>query len=455
MDFEPEIQYVSDRASYAAVTKAHKTLSKPERQMVIDQLNNAYNRYEQELLHIAAFRRYLYGVYNEKITNNQSIAVLSRDFNMSLKGHNTEVANRLGMTIIRAHQEEAAGHRWQAIKILLDAGLNMNFLTNDEVVKLLKANENGPFNAKNKDAMFAKNALSLLRLIVQYQETLFKSVISLAAGVVKRAMWRRNLSGDVIQESDLINEAVIAADAAVKAYKPGLHNGQSFTSFVYNYVNGMISKHVTENTRVVAIPRKVIDRYLPLQAVIDHNPDLIAYGQYDYEALAKEVSEFKGTPYSAVEVEWLLLNVSRETASLDLEVIDDNDGSSPITLGESLINQEQAQDIAVDRANLKENILKVIRDHTNIQEYTVMKLRWGSSKLLSLDQTAKQYIKLTGLDMNKGKVAKIEQEIFQRLKKANDSRLIELLEVLDDSSESKMAGVDIQSGVVRCNGRRV
>jgi hypothetical protein len=452
-----EVKHITDRASYNAVAKAHKSLSKTERNMVIKQLTNAYNQYEIEIVQIASFRRQLYRVYDQKVRANQSVAVLSRDFNMSLKGHNAEIAQQLGAVIAAAYTLEAESYRSQAVKLLLSTRLSMIFLTSEEVIKLLR--ENGSND-------HAQTALSLLKQIVQYQETLFRSVIWLATKVAKQATWQgegngsaqwKRLSGDVIQEADMIQEAIIAAKYAVQSYKPGLHGGLSFTSFVYNYVSGMLSKYVNENTRVVSIPRTIMDRYLPLQAVIDANPILTQYGQYYYEAIAHAVSEAKeGTPYSAVEVEWLLLNVSRETASLDLEVPVSKDGSSdPVTLGESLINQGLSQDIAVDRAHLKENILKVIRDYTDMVEYTVLKLRWGGSKLLSLEQTAKAYTNLTELDMNKGKVAKIESDVFQRLRRANDPRFAELLSVIDDNSEGVTTMLDLQENSIRCGGRKL
>lgn len=453
---------VTDRASYDAIAKAHISLSKTDREMMIVQLNNAYNQYEKETLQVTYVRIQLYNTYNRKVKGNQSVAVLSRDFNMSMKGHNTDLAIRMGETLAKAYKEETSCRPSHAVKILLEAGLSLTYLTSDEIMVILKANEN-----RNSHA---KIALSLLRQIEQYQEALFRSVIWLSAKIAKRFIWQgvqagrggftqrwKRLSGDVIEEADMIQEAVIAAKAAVKAYKPDLHNGQSFTSFVHTYVTGMLSKFVNENTRVVAIPRKVMDRFLPVQSVIDANPRLCQYGQYDYEAIAQEVSEMKeGAPYSAVEIEWLLLNVSKETASLDLEVADDYDGTTPITLGESLINPLGSQEILLDKVTLKDRLLKVIREHTSMQEYTVLKLRWGGSKLLSLDQTAKAYIKLTDLDMNKGKVAFIERDVFRRLEESKDPRFEELLEVLNDFSEERQhTMIDIQDGVVRCGGRRM
>lgn len=453
--------FITDHASYDAMAKAHVALSATDRDMMIVQLNNAYNQFEKEALQVTYVRVQLYNTYNRKVLSNQAVSVLSRDFNMSLKGHNTELSTRLGKNLARAYKEETSCRPSQAIKILLEAGLSLTYLTSEEIITILKANE--------QRSEHAKIAMSLLRQIDQYQEALFRSVIWLATKVAKKATWQgshavrggntqwKKLAGDVIEESDMIQEAVIAAKFAVKAYKPGLHNGLSFTSFVYSYVSGMLSKFVNENTRVVAIPRKVMDRYIPLQQVIDSNPILTQYGQFDYEAIAREVSESKeGTPYSAVEVEWLLLNVSKETASLDLEVADDYDGTTPITLGESLINPIGSQEVLIDRVTLKEKLLKVIREHTSIQEYTVLKLRWGGGKLLSLDQTAKAYIRLTDLDMNKGKVAVIEREVFDRLKNSKDPRFEELLDVLNDFSEEKQhTMIDIQDGVVRCGGRRM
>lgn len=465
MNDDPYVKFkhVTDHVTYSTISKAHKSLSEIERRTVIDQLTKAYSQYEIEVMQIAAFRKHLYRLYERKVDFKQSVAYLSRDFNMSVKGHNAGVAMQMGNAIVEAYVAENNGCRAKAVKILLDAGIHIDVLTSDEVIKLLKNNPNN---------LHAQTALSLLKQIEQHQEALFRSIIKLVARLAKQA-WRGGnvkceglktgrrlrLAGEVIQECDLIQQAILSAKRAIELYKPGLHDGQTFTSYVTKYVDGMLCDYIKENSRVVPIPRKVMDRYTPVQEVIDMNPILVQYNQYDYEGIARAASIRKGgIPYTAREVEELLLHVSKETASLDLEVPVSRDGSADlVTLGESLINQDLSQEVKMDRAYLKANILNVIREYTDMQEYTVLKLRWGGDgeKPLSLDQAAKAYVELTGLDMNKGKVAKIELSVFQRLRDSNDPRLKELLEVANDSNNGRSTMLEFQNGAIRISGRKI
>ena len=273
--------------------------------------------------------------------------------------------------------------------------------------------------------------------MLRYRRTLFESVIKLATHLGKKTY--ATLSGDVVAQSDLIHEAIMAAKEAVETYQPR-DDGKTFTSFINNWVSGTLSKYVNENTRTVAVPRTLIDRYRPVREAIER------LGTTDVEPVARMATKIlhdkrqnsRGTKLKPNEVytpeEVFELNqIMQDTASLNAEVnterIDD-----PTTLGERLISEEPSQEEQHDVRSIPRSIMRVVYDYTTPQEYTLMELRWGMGKVMGLKQAAELYRRKTGYPMNKGKLAEVERDVLDRLRrgiKEGDDRLLELKEVLD------------------------
>lgn len=438
-------------AVYDAIKTAHEGLTKKDREQLLQQLKTALTRYEHEALQVYAVRMRVYNLFNEKLRDKRSMAAMSRDFKMNVKGHNVKVGEVIHHHLSQAFAFDKVGDAKKAAKALVDARLRYSLLYGNEVYGTLRACVGGP-NPHAQDAM-----TEMIR-IRQYRETLFLSVIKLSAQIGKRA--RRGLKGDVVQGVDLVHEAIVAAKEAVKNYQPdmSLNGAIPFTSYVHTWVSGMISKYINENTRAVAIPRTVLDRYLPIQKVLD----TCEVCEYDFTEIAQRASLLKPKHpvYTADEVEKLIMYIPQETASLDLEVINDEDDSAyVITLGDSLLNQEPSQEVQYDRAQLRSRLLEVIKSQCSQDEYDIMNIRWCSrDTIVGLHQTAKIYIAKFNKPMNKTRVSLLEVSAIGKLQTwANaDSRLRELLNVLNDCDDNRTTMVDMRNGgEIWCNGRRV
>jgi RNA polymerase sigma factor (sigma-70 family) len=432
MSFVPdEFRYTTDMAVYDAVGKMHNDLSGRDRMLVIQQLESALDRYEYEALQVYAVRVYLYNVYNDKIRGCKSVSTFSRDFNMSIRGHNADLITVVDALIAEAFSLDMSGKHEDASKVILSIRLRHSVLYGAEVLHRVKA-------CAAYGNVHSKAALDQMYWVNKYRETLFESVIKLATHIGKKAAVC--LSGEVIAEADLIHEAILGAKEAVLSYQPR-NDGKTFTSYVNNWVSGTISKYVNENTRTVSVPRTLIDRYRPVLEAIEElgttegEPVALMATKilHDKRQLSRGTKLRREEVYTAREV-FNLHQIMQESASLDVEVNSERT-EDPTTLGERLVSTAPSQDEQFDSAMVSRTLMGVVRDYSSPEEYTLMELRWGMGKFMGLKQTAEIYRRNTGRPMNKGKVAEIEKDVLARMRdgiEAGDNRLYELSEVLSD-----------------------
>lgn len=404
-----------DRIIYKGIGDLQTDLNETERAMLVKQLATALNRYETLALNMGEVRRSLYKHYNELVEARAATSQLSRDFNMSVKGHNDFVKHRIDRAFGNAFRAEQEADPLAAGFYLKNAGLRHTVLFHPETLKITEAGE--------------ATARELYR-IRQFQHSLFLSTVKMACGIAKKH--NAHLDGNTVEWTDLVQEAIIAAMQAVEAYQP-IDEGRTFTSFVYTWVNGIVSKRVNETTRTVPVPRSTLDRFIYVQRAIDQSGLLLTElrgGQWEHGELSEGKLDFntlaeiadcatlllkdRGKPFSTEEVKELILNTQDEV-SMDMEV--EGPESEVVCFGDMLPDESPSIDERIDSELVGSRLMKVIRRLTTDEEYALMELRYGMGSIFGRQRVAEQYNEATGLPMNKGKVADIEERVLVRLQR--------------------------------------
>jgi RNA polymerase sigma factor (sigma-70 family) len=418
-----------DRQVYKGIGSIQATLNKAERKMLVDQLAISLDRYETMVLGMAPVRAHLYALFNQMVESGISTSQLSSKFNMSVKGHNSRIRDDIDNAFMKAYMLESEGDPSGAAKGLLRVGLSNKVLFSDDVVEMVEQSNSA-----------ASHELAQVNII---RRTLFLSALKMVVGIARRHTVR--LDGNTVEWADLVQEATIASMRAVQAYHP-IADGNTFTSYIYTYVNGEVSKKVNETTRAVVIPRTTMDRFTCVQQAMDNlaivdsdiqggglDGTLIEgrIGDDRLDALTAEANRLRsrGKPsYTSKETESLLI-LSREEVSLDMTVAHRSQGEQVfLTFGESdefyentRNSQPPSLEERMDGALLDARLMKIIRKYTTNEEYTLMELRYGMGVVRGFKAVAEQYNLTTGRPMNKGKVSQIEQSVLSRLREAAKS----------------------------------
>jgi len=416
---------------FKSVGELHEELSFVDRITMIEQLRKATERYEQEVLNVYDVRVYLYRLYNKKMEDNKSRASLSRNFNMSIRNHNKNLEVIVDGLMREAFTADVEGRQHDAIEALRGVELRHSILYDEKLIGMSTLYPDPHLEA----------ARVQLEWIQKYRNSLFRSIVKMAVDLARKH--RRPLTGEVVAESDLIQEAVLAAQHHVNLYQP-IDGGITFTSYMYRAIDHHLSHYVNENTRTVALPRTIIDRYRPVYQAIEQvgSASLERIAQQATKNLYELKQQSSGRKldreeaYTSEEVHDLM-TYTQESLSLH----DENWASLPfssITSQANLINiidSTPSQEEKMDKADVMGQLMEIISECTsNPEEYTIMELRWGTGEVRGLKMTATIYKNTTGRPMNKGKVAEIERKVIARLKRyvdEGDSRLLELKKVVE------------------------
>ena len=401
---------------YGDIGTLHGDLNPTERRMLVDQLATSLGRYEVAALGSIKVRNQIYRIYNALVKVGSSTSQLAGSFNMSLKGHNDTVRSQVDKAFKYASKADIEGAPTEAAQRLKEVSLSHKVLFSPEVVSLV----NGERGA---------GAQEIVR-IEQYREKLFRSTLKMVAAIAKKHS--HHLEGTTVEWADLVQEGIIASIAAVEAYHP-VEDGNTFTSYVHTWVNGIISKKVNETTRTVSIPRTTLDRFVFVQRAIDDlglaiedlrggpwRDGRVRRGQVSDETL--ETIACRATElhtgnhlFSSDEVQELII-VTQDEVSMDIELDSDNDPEM-VTFGESIPSDAPSAEEAIDGALVGQRLMSLVRAHTTDEEYIVMELRYGMGAVKGYRVVADEYTEGTGKAMNKGKVASIDRHVLSRLRR--------------------------------------
>lgn len=412
-----------DRVIYRGIGLLHKDLSVEERMQVVSDLARNLGLFESKALEVKTVRGHLYSVYNKIVLAGGATSTMSSKFNMSKKGLNKE----LGAGIDAAFSEAYASQSRSA-EILRKSNLSFRLLFSPEVIELAVAGD------PSVEEHVAK--------VKSCRERLFVSTLRLVSGLAKKHASR--LEGGKLEWSDLVQEGVIAARKACNDYHPA-GAGSTFTSFIYTSVNGTLNKRVSENSRAVEIPRSTLDRYTRVYRSIDalgiDIRDDVGVGSLRTTLISEEqVQQIVahandnikgGRLFTSREVFKLLENIQDE-CSLDLELDFGEIGVVPMI--ETMPDDAQSVEDQLDAGLLGSRLMRIVRDFTTNEEYTVFELRYGGNRMLNYKETSDAYVLGRGMRMNKGRVSEIDRDVLARIQAAaeRDPDLRRsLLELLD------------------------
>jgi len=416
---------------FKSVGELHKELGFNDRLRVIEQLRIATERYEAEVLNVYDVRVFLYNHYNTLVTENRSRASLSRDFNMSIRNHNSKLEALVDTLMRKAFTADIECRSGDAIEALREVRLRYPLLYDEKLINMSTFTPSPNLEA----------ARVQLEWINKYRDSLFKSIVKMAVNLARKH--KKPLSGEVVSESDLIQEAVLAAQHHVNLYQP-IEDGVTFTSYMYQTIDHHLSHYVNENTRTVALPRTIIDRYRPVYQAIEQvgSANLERVAQQATRNLYELKQESSGRKLDREEADTpqevhQLITYTQEALSLH----DENWASLPFSTITSqvdvinVVDTSPTQEEKLDKANVMTQLMGVVQECASTsEEYMIMEIRYGMGEHRGLQTTARIYKNATGRPMNKGKVAEIERRVLARMKQHvadGDPRLVELKKVVE------------------------
>jgi DNA-directed RNA polymerase sigma subunit (sigma70/sigma32) len=331
---------------------------------------------------------------------------------MSVHGHNEGLGKKVARLLQEACENDNKGNKLEAFKLLLDIRVRYDILLSKAVVSTL--------------TNLGYDMRAMLE-VVDCRKRLFASVTKMVSDLaLKRG---RQLSGDVVEDVDLIQEALVMAMEAINRYRPDFTStedaGKTFTDYVYRTVSGNLSHFVIDSTRNVRVPRSTIDRSRPVYYAIEK------LGHVGYDRLADEATRIladirlknarrkliQNERYSAEEV-YDILTHTQEEASMDAVISTDEFGHEN-TFGELIPASTPHVEILVDNKQGQSKLIAVLHDYCDTsEEREVLSIRWGRDKYHGLKATADHYRASTGRSMNKTKVAEIENKVFERVRAA-------------------------------------
>lgn len=408
-----------DTIIYRDLGRLQVSLDKTGREKLINRLAILLDEYKQLILGVGEVRGLLYQHYNNTLQSRTSISRFSNDVNMNLKGHNNKIKNKITKIFVEASKLDVVDNGREAEKLLYKADLNYSLLFDRQILTIIKD--------------LCPIAYSKWKEICSIRQQLFYSVIKMAVRIAKKHSLQ--LDGNVLEWTDLIQEALIAAMNAVDKYQP-IAEGKTFTSFVYTCINGTLNKRINETARTVQIPNTTLDRYSYVVKALDSlglSPGEFRgekiwkqsnggrAGKIDNETLkkiAEAATNFDPGPTSFTinEVKDFLAWMQDEV-SLDMEVdSSENHGTEVVTLGDTLPDGSLLIPDQIDRVKANSTLMKIIRKYTTNEEFFIMKLRYGLGIKLEYRAVAYWYKKKTGYSMNKTLASEIDRRVIKRLK---------------------------------------
>lgn len=424
------------------VRALHRNLGPRNREAVIKRLKYVYEEYELEVLGNYMCRRAIYEEYNRRIHNKPhrlAVNSMSRRF---VKGQRSDATfkrisarnleREVTKAITEAFNADKMGRYQDAADSLAKVEFHHDILfgtwrTGSKTRDIM----NGKSMIDVLKADKATKAINLANQIDKLQDRLFRSTIKMAALLTKKAA--ATLSGDVVTEEELLQEAIIASKIASVRYHPDFPS--SFTSLAFMSIKGTLSKYVNEKTRNVVISRRQIDAMRAVRRAADrvgvsdlvllaYTATLILKGEVT-EADKANVSKKSKTPLKDLEKTkafteesvLLLLNNMQSESSITAVVGIDDSGHA-ITLGDSLPSDDPEVGEQMDNKAAYANIFKVLAKHCHSDdEALVIRLRWHSENApVGFLTVTRLYRQETSRPIHKGKVAELENAVFARAK---------------------------------------
>jgi len=284
-----------------------------------------------------------------------NLSKLGRDYNSHILGHNKSIHDKIDRI-----KDRLPKLGWIAGAILLvDANLHPRLVLNDEVFHAVK---HGP-NCWAKYRILAE-----LAALQEDRELLVNCVLNAAADIAITK--HRQLNNDVIQVSDLFQEALKAAYEGTLLYN--YDSKAKWSSFAYSRMFDVISNFIADKSRVVSVPRSTIERFNTVVKAIQATKSIDPVTLMEHAN--RLVHNEKALAYSADEIETILKSM-QANISLDYIIDDDNENGKHSLLDVLSIETETENNIS--KAFLRKNVGQALTKLLTSLEFHVVDLLWG------------------------------------------------------------------------------
>ena len=272
-----------------------------------------------------------------------------------------------------------------------------------------------PENQESSSLSYYLNEISKIPLLTREEEESLATLAKNGDKKAKEKLIRANLRFVVtvakkyrnrgIPLADLINEGNMGLITAIDKFE--VERGFHFISYAVWWIHQAILKAICERSRAIRLPLNRANelvqiekakRFMEIRDNVEPTP----------EEIAKELSMDKDLVNH-------LLNVSRETISLETPAYEDKKNSSCIS---DFITDEKfdTPEEEVEKKSLHEAINKVLNTLTE-KEKQIIEYRYGlnGNKSMSLKQIGEKY------DLTKERIRQIEKKALVRLRHSSRS----------------------------------
>lgn len=336
-------------------------------------------------------------------TNN--LSKLGRDYNSAILGNNKNIHDR-----IEEVKSKLPSFGWiEGGQSLVKANLHPRLVLNDNVLNAIK---------QSKDCWQKSRVLSELDALNYNRLLLTNCVLNAAADISINKF--RQLNNDVIQISDLFQEAYKAAYEGTLLYN---HDSKAkWSSFAYSRMYDRISNYVADTSRVVSVPRSTIERFNIIVKAISGTKsiDPLTLTEYANRLIVNE----KALAYSPEEVE-SILKIMQGNISLDFIIDDDSENGKHSLLDILAVETETENEIS--KGFLRKNVGTALEKLLAPLEFMTIDLLWGITSGEPKDlNTVYEEVKTAFPDkkISKVRVRRTAQNVLARLRKNNELRSI-------------------------------
>ena len=396
----PRKHQSSWRVAYRLISKYHKNLSSGEQSAVIAQLWQARDEYYDLLFAVPEVQDHLISIWQAIPKGTRTVAKLGADYNSSKKGHNAKIHERINA----GFKECTTVGVEKRTEILRNLNLSHRILLSHDVVALVKKGHSPQlFNALNR--------IDFLR------ESLVKSVTKVVSDIAIKFANNNIMNSVSFSYDDLFQQGMLAVYDATMLYSANnLHSDKPATwfTFAFSWVLKKITVYVAENSRLISIPRYIIERWSVVTKAIEICG---SDASYDVCAAANRIRPDTFNPFTPLEIDSLMLLVN--TYPLDLYYVEHG-----LALKDTIKDEESLE----NKINDVEAIHKIHEALSILSpvERSIIAFRWGleNGVPLSFEQTSLKIKERHNISISKEKVLELDAEARTKLKSNTNLKIL-------------------------------
>lgn len=430
----------TEEVLYKLIKRYQLNLSKEEQDSLCDELANKLRVFQHKIFQIEDCRQAIFMQRYERVNsegyNTPSLAKLSAKYNSSIRGHNQKLADDIESHLQDAIQSE---DEQQAVNSLLAADLSPTVYFNNDIFSILEVDY----------SQTAQDALQLREEIQKIRENLVRCVLmaiaKIASDKAEGIRIHKGFNSPTITSvsfADVMQEGIIIAFEYTLVYDR--ENKARWSSYAFSNVKAKLSDFISENTRIVSVPRTLVDRARPVIKAIN------LIGSNDYEAVALLANKINAEQkqssvqrklnrkelYTVEEIEKLVPIIQNTSEmSIDITVTDTEEGNREMTIGDLLGVSEDPIYDDVETKLIRDKLRRYLPTTMSPEHWEVLKIRWGFDDGVArgLDETTHVYkSRFPDKKMNKGKVKEIEVQVLENLRNKSSHILKDLHEASEE-----------------------